>query len=1054
MLSLRCSYETTPYDRYKNTGGSIIRHYYNEISMSNLILRTSLCLTAEALWLLLAGCTPHTNSPDQAGYFTVLVTVVGSGKVTSSGQLTHVKGGSAVVMTAVPDSGATFACWNGDLRSTANPLSVTVSKNLSLTCEFGKRPASMVKILSSGQTFVMGSAGALSSPCERPPHPVMFTYDYFIDACEVTQGEYSRIMGVNPASANATMGTAGIGDSFPVYYVRWYDAVLFCNAKSKLYGFDTVYSYTAVCNTGQICPYVLENLAAHYDRLGYRLPTEAEWEYACRAGSTTEYFWGADTTQAASYAWYGAAQSQPVGQKKPNAFGLYDMAGNVAEWVNDWLGAYSDSLNVNPIGPTGLPLEKYEDSLDRPIRGGCYSLGTSFLRSADRTGPYAVTAATLNKYTGFRTAMGAFFPDTSSKPSSQPQESLSVTIDAQKSDILSFIGTWRIKLVFTVVSANGTGRLCYVDYTDPNLTIRQLPDSTSVNRPTISPNGVYVAYSSKREGFTGQSTITVRPLDYTSSAKFRTPVSQPAFLPRWFVDPAALDTFLVYVNSASMNDLSTWQSEQTLRQKVSGLSFSGQPEILTSQGSFHGGLSRDGEFLATGYPRALVNDLKGNRVIRYFLPPYNGFTDLTDTVQVCNVTISPSLAKPDEIMFLDFGDPSTNTIVGKSYGFHSVIFIANSNTQAYHHVTNWFAVPSGFSSWDDVAWSNHPNFAAAVGNSSSSGSSGSVFLINIASSAYLQLLSGQGLADPMLWIDPRDLSEAPDPYVDFGMYNIPSYGIAQLYLGEELSYFWSHSRGLACCLVGSSHVMMDVDPSRLVHTPASIIGVPGLEVVTGRNLTRNYLLPQAPNLKVIGMSLDPGWIPLDYSLPDPHGIGWVNSRGYIFDNSNNFWKSGVPAGVQTKIGQFNSSTWPDFDTSCALICLPAGTGWGPPLYDGGDFAFTDTSVQTYLSLIKTLTDSLATLGIHFLLVKFPENPAYVTTGYVSRYGPNYNTYDQIAAWFRSLELQNQFFHFYDANMDGAHDYTDAEAHDCNHLNALGRAKMSTRLDSVIATFVK
>ena len=202
------------------------------------------------------------------------------------------------------------------------------------------------------------------------------------------------------------------------------------------------------------------------------------------------------------------------------------------------------------------------------------------------------------------------------------------------------------------------------------------------------------------------------------------------------------------------------------------------------------------------------------------------------------------------------------------------------------------------------------------------------------------------------------------------------------------------------------------------------------------------------------MSLDPGWIPLDYSLPDPHGIGWVNSRGYIFDNSNNFWKSGVPAGVQTKIGQFNSSTWPDFDTSCALICLPAGTGWGPPLYDGGDFAFTDTSVQTYLSLIKTLTDSLATLGIHFLLVKFPENPAYVTTGYVSRYGPNYNTYDQIAAWFRSLELQNQFFHFYDANMDGAHDYTDAEAHDCNHLNALGRAKMSTRLDSVIATFVQ
>ncbi len=978
----------------------------------------------------------------------------GSGKVSFLGSPFHVENGATLVITAIPDSGSAFTCWRGDTNSTDNPLSMPVTRNLSLSCQFAKRPASMVEIRSAGKTFSMGSSGPLSSVNEQPPHTVTFTHDYFIDACEITQGEYTRLMGSNPSTASATMGTAGVGDSFPVYYVRWYDAVLFCNARSKLYGLDTVYSYTAVCPGAQTCPYVLENLKTHYDRLGYRLPTEAEWEFACRAGSTTDFFWGSSDSQATAYAWYFANsqnQTRPVGKTRPNAFGLYDMTGNVAEWVGDWLGTYSDSLSVNPVGPSALSLEVYEASWQRPVRGGCFSLGTSFLRSANRSAPYAVTAATLNKYTGFRTAMGVFFSDTTVVDVAQGADSVAVTLACKQSDILSFAGTWRVKIAFTINSANGTGRLYYVDFSDPAFKIRALADTSPVNRPAISPNGSYVAYSSKREGFTGGSFVTVRPLDYSSSSKLFTRASEPAFLPHWFVDPSTLDTSIIYVTGASMNDAAAWPSEQTLRQTISHFTFSGQPTVLCPAGSFHGGLSRDGQFLATGYPRALVNDLVHNRVIQYFLPPYSG---RTDTGQVCNVTISPSLAKPDEIMFLDFGYSQTSSVVGKPYGFHSILFVANSNTQAYHHITNWVWVPSGYGEWDFPAWSNHPNFAAAVANVNSAGGNGSLFLVNLAASSYLNILSGKGLADPMLWINPADASENPDPYTDFGMYNVPSYGISQLYIGEELSYLWAHCKGLSCFFVGSSNVMMDVDPSRLVHTRASMIGSPGIELVTSLNLLRNYALPQAPGLKVIGMSLDPGWIPVDYSLADPHGLGWVSSRGYVFDTVNNFWKAGAPPGVAAKIGQFNSSTWPDFDSSCTLAYLDQGTGWGAPAYDGGDYSIGDPQVQTYLSLLATFTDTLGGRGIHFLLVKFPENPAYKSIGYVSRYGPSYQTYEQLVAWFRAREQANSYFHFYDANMDGSHDYADSEAHDSNHLNALGRAKMSGRLDSVISTFLK
>jgi formylglycine-generating enzyme required for sulfatase activity len=209
-------------------------------------------------------------------------------------------------------------------------------------------------------TFTMGSDSAVDSA--QPAHQVTLSA-FKMSETEVTQEQYLAVMDTNPSYWNT--GSA----RRPVESVSWFNAVLFCNTLSKLSGLDTVYDTTT--------------WAADFTKSGYRLPTEAQWEYACRAGSTTEYWWGPDTNGIGARSWwYGnsGGTTHPVATKLPNAYGLYDITGNVCQWCNDWYGAYAAGAATDPTGPATGTI--------RVVRGGSWCgyapFFIEFLRSAYR----------------------------------------------------------------------------------------------------------------------------------------------------------------------------------------------------------------------------------------------------------------------------------------------------------------------------------------------------------------------------------------------------------------------------------------------------------------------------------------------------------------------------------------------------------------------------------------------------------------------------------------------------------------------------------------------
>jgi formylglycine-generating enzyme len=251
--------------------------------------------------------------------------------------------------------------------------------------------------------FLMGSPAAEPNRWDdETQHSVTLTKGLYMGKYQVTQELYQAVMGSNPSYFTPEYGhNPAEGEAQakrPVEYVQWYATLVFCNRLSIQDGLTPVYRIgngvgnTETATWGEVptsSDAIWDAVAMSSTANGYRLPTEAEWEYACRAGTGSAYSLG--DTWSDDWGWYGdgtgsaaggnsGGMTHAVGRKTPNAWGLYDMHGNVWEWCWDWYGEdyYTDAdAGTDPQGPAS--------GSRRVLRGGCWINGTEILRSADRS---------------------------------------------------------------------------------------------------------------------------------------------------------------------------------------------------------------------------------------------------------------------------------------------------------------------------------------------------------------------------------------------------------------------------------------------------------------------------------------------------------------------------------------------------------------------------------------------------------------------------------------------------------------------------------------------
>ncbi len=250
-------------------------------------------------------------------------------------------------------SGGAAGAATSSAAGTASPTAVSLPAEL---------PRNMVLV--EGGTFRMGSASG-GNDNESPVHDVTVS-TFYISRYEVTQALYREVMGSSPSAADR-----GIGDSHPVNKVSWYDAVKFCNRLSERDGLKPAYTINGA------------SVSCDWSADGYRLPTEAEWEYAARGGKKSGGYAYAGSGSPGDVAWYKdncGETSHPVGQKKPNELGLYDMSGNVHEWCWDFYGRYTGGSQRDPRGPASASLHM--------LRGGSWFSFAGGCRVTDRGGYY------------------------------------------------------------------------------------------------------------------------------------------------------------------------------------------------------------------------------------------------------------------------------------------------------------------------------------------------------------------------------------------------------------------------------------------------------------------------------------------------------------------------------------------------------------------------------------------------------------------------------------------------------------------------------------------
>ena len=874
--------------------------------------------------------------------------------------------------------------------------------------------ADMLRINTSGSSVRLGTNDEMARSSERPQMTVTLDYAYYLGVHEVTCGEFNALM-ENVTGLQVACGS----DSLPAAGVTYYDAVLFANARSSAEKKDTVYTYTErILGEGGNCT-SLEGFDVRTDVDGYRLPTESEWMFAAAKDWDPSGGWNASNSDFRAH----EVCTSPGTNKKEGAV-FCDMAGNVMEWVGDWLGRFRDTTLSNYAGaPDGGTLG------ERVVKGGSYRNEPSAIFRHSRGDVYTVTSATKADYVGFRLAFGRIPSATWMSSDGSASNSRIVPL-ASSATVKSFTGTYRTKLAFR---NDETGNLAFVDYSGGVLSVTEIRDTIDSYHPEISPDGKKVAFCTGLEGVSGKSSLYVRDLDSKGGHLARLEVESAA-IPRWRVLENG-DTVIVYVTDAGNNkDDAAFLKSSTWQVAFMNGQFGSPKKLL--DGAYHGGIVHDGFTALTG-ARLLRAHVGGKDEVWY------------GSEQACNASLSNDSTK--RTLFLDFGGKTGRAFAGIDYGTHRMLLIADSTGKLVQAIPS----PDDYS-FDHSEWAvgnSARNDLAVVSLSNADGAHKKIAFIDLTDSTITELVEGEELWHPSLWIQDVSHSNSDDILL-----NPDSAGNYLLSGGQwfmecnkvKMELFWQYKDSLDIVLLGSSRVEDGLNPLILSSGFALNMGCSMNDFSQIINLAENYAMNHIKKLKTIVIALD-----FDlWSIYDDYGeLLYSSAPGYKYDADHNYWKGNTPENMLSYV----QAAFPASEMAYASYLPQMGfvangsLQWGEPLIEMDSLwgANYTEKFQKHFEQIVKLIDDAAEKNITVVGVVFPQNPAYANTGSFGRYGPQRSVVEKLMECLRTLEKENSNFFVLDENQMGNHDYKDEHALNTDHLSNEGAQQLSLRLDSLL-----